>query len=293
MHEQLFREFTERAEAEIALPDLSALEERGRRLRHDRTRAAVAAVAAAVVLVVGTVVIVLTGGRDEVQPAPSPDQNIVQEPVHDEELSAGRQYTVPVWGQTYADTVDPGETIAARFTVAGPGWIWYRDKLAKFGPGTDPDAVPVGPLVDVWLTLVDRIPAVQCPEKGELAWADAATDPLGVARQISRVDRVQVAQKPTRGELLGYPAAHVRFTVPTGCPTSQWALLWNMFPTTTFGEPGFGVSYRNGQTFDLWVLDVEGSMVAVAVDHSPEISRHIVNEANAIVDSLRIDVLRD
>jgi len=101
-----------------------------------------------------------------------------------------------------------------------------------------------------------------------------------------------VIQPATRGELLGYPAAHVRFSVPTACPKGRVALLWSMFPASTVGLPGIGLALRDGQKFDLWVLDVEGSMVVVAAAHSPELPKSLVAEANAVVDSLRIDVLR-
>ena len=63
MHEQLIREFAERAEASVQLPDLDALEERGHR-RHRNRLASVAAAAVLAVAVTGVGILASTGGDD-------------------------------------------------------------------------------------------------------------------------------------------------------------------------------------------------------------------------------------
>jgi len=97
MHEQLMREFAERAEATIELPDLVRIEGRARERR--RTQLATLTVTAVAVLAV-VAFLAFRPGADRTVPAPKPDTPdlVVQNPVPDKELAAGREYTVEAYG---------------------------------------------------------------------------------------------------------------------------------------------------------------------------------------------------
>ena len=290
MHEQMIREFTRRAEATVELPDLAEIEDRARHRR--RSRLTTLALAAAVILVAGTVAVTAGGDDDRAAPPPSEHPGVVlQDPVPDKELAAGRGYTVAVFGQNYAQTIPEGQLMITRFTVVGPGWIWLRDRVGKLGPGSDPVTPPYD-YASVQISLVDRFPITQCTVRAT-RWQDAEKTPLGLARQITTVEGVQVIEQPETTVAYGYPSAHVQLRVPKVCVRSGDAILWSIFPSSSRGLAGVGTVWRSGQVVDLWILDVEGSMVAVSVDHSPGLPRSLMDELHAIADSVEFDLVRE
>jgi hypothetical protein len=289
MHEQLMREFTERAESGIELPDLARIEVRGRQLRRGRF-AALAAVAATI-LVAGTVV-ATARGDDRTAPPPSDGPGVVlNDPVPDKELAAGREYTTATYGQNYAHTVPAGRLMTTSFAVVGPGWIWFKDRVIKFGPGTDPE-VGLFNYAGVQVSLVDRVATTQC-DPASTVWTDAAATPLELARQIGTVPRVEVVREPRTTVWGGYPAAHAVLSVPKVCTDSSAAVLWSVFPSSSVGYPGVGTVFRSGQRVDLWIVDVEGSLVAVSVEHTPHLPQSMMSELNAIAGSVVVDVVAE
>jgi hypothetical protein len=290
MHEQLMREFAERAEATIELPDLARIEGRARERR--RTQLTTLTVTAVAVLAV-VAFLAFRPGADRTVPAPKPDSPdlVVQSPVPDKELAAGREYTVEAYGQDYVRTIPEGERLVATFTVVGDEWIWLKDAVGKFGPGSDLENGPFT-YAAVQFSLIDRVATTQCTPTATV-WQDAASTPLGIAQQITRVPGVEVVEKPATGQRYGYPAAHVQLVVSRVCRDSQVAVLWSIFPSSTAANPGVGTVFLPGQRVDLWILGVEGSMVAVNVDHTPGLPRPLIEELHAIADSLKFDLVVD
>jgi hypothetical protein len=243
-------------------------------------------VAAAAILVAGAVFVIAGGDDDRTAPSPPEHPSVVlDDPVPDKELAAGRVYTVAVYGQNYAQTVPEGQRMITSFTVVGPGWVWLRDSLAKVGPRADPNDYAL-----VHISLIDRVAATQCTVRAT-RWADAASTPLGVARQLTTVDRVQVMEEPETTVRYGYPAAHVRLRVPQVCERSGDAVLWSIFPSSSRGVAGVGTVWHSGQVVDLWILDIEGSMVAVSVDHTPGLPRSLLAELHKIAASVEFAVV--
>jgi hypothetical protein len=287
MHEQLMREFAERAEATIELPDLARIEGRARERR--RTQLATLTVTAVAVLAV-VALLAFRPGADRTEPAPKPDTPdlVVQAPVPDKEVAAGREYTVEAYGQDYVHTIPEGQRLVATFTVAGQDWIWLKDAVAKVGPSSDLEKGQFT-YATVRFSLIDRVATTQC-HPVSTQWEDAAGTPLGIARQIATVPGVDVVDEPVASERDGYPAAHVRLVVPQVCRESGRAVLWSIFPSST-SAPGVGTVFRSGQRLDLWILDVAGSIVAVSADHSPGLPRALMDELQAIADSVEFDLV--
>lgn len=290
MHEQLIREFVERAEAEVHLPDLATLELRGHHRRRNR-QAAAAIAAVMAVAAIGIGILGSTGNTDRNAPAPSQDPGSqFDDPVPDKQVAAGREYRVVVFGQNYSDTIPDGKTIAARLTIVGQGWYWGRDAVAKFAPGSDPAARPLDPYLEVRFSMVDRVPVRQCPQE-TIRWRDGAADPLGLARQVAQVGPVEVLRAPRTTTWSGYPAAHLRLRVTELCEQWQDAVLWSVFPSSSRQTPGVGTVFRAGQVVDLWFVDVEGSNVVVSTAYSPGVPRALIDETSAIADSIHLEMV--
>jgi hypothetical protein len=288
MHEQLIREFADRAEAEVELPDLQGIEERAhlrRRNRHVSTAVAVAVAVAAVG--VG----VLSGtGDDRSAPPPSQDPGLqVDDPVPEKQVAAGREYLTRVFGQNYSETIPEGQTIVAEFTVVGQDWVWLRDAVGKLVPGTGYPESPFS-YAEVQMSMVDRVPVRQCPAE-TVRWQDGARDPLGLARQVGELPNVEVLRAPRATTWSGYPAAQVRLRVTQLCPEWRDAVLWSVFPSSSRDSAGVGAAYRVGQVVDAWFVDVEGSNVVVALMRSPDLPPSLRAEAAAIAESVRLDLV--
>jgi hypothetical protein len=285
MHEQMIREFAERAEASVRLPDLTALEERGHR-RHRNRLASAAAAAALVVIATGVGILSTAGddGRATPPPIDTPrvDLDIL---VPGKQIAAGREYTNPVFGQDYVHTIPDGKLLVSRFTVVGQDWYWLKDSIGKPAPGMEEVEVP--PYAEVTVSLADRVPVDQC-RAGTPQWADAASTPLGLSQQIAAIPLVRVVEEPRSTELSGYPAAQVRLEVQRVCPRYGDTFLWSVFPMSSSGSPGLGDVFRAGQIVDLWVVDVDGSMVVVSENHSPGLPAWLIKEAQSTRDSVEL-----
>ncbi len=143
------------------------------------------------------------------------------------------------------------------------------------------------PYAEVTVSLADRVPIDQC-RAGTPQWVDAAGTPLGFSRQIAAIPLVRVLDEPATTELSGYPAAHLQLEVSRLCPRYGDMFLWSVFPMSSSGEPGVGDVFRPGQIVDLWVVDVDGSMVVVSESHSPEVPAWVTEDAQAIRDSVEL-----
>ena len=288
MHEELIREFVERAEAGVRLPALKELQDRGRR-RHRNRLASVAVAAVFVAAATGVGILASTGGgegRTDPAPAETPAVHL-DVLVPNKQVAAGREYTNPVFGQDYAHTVPDGKQIVGRFTVVGQDWYWFKDSIGKLAPGAQPDAEAAQPYAEVRISLADRVPVDQC-RAGTTQWQDAAGTPLEFSRQVAAIPLVRVLDEPATAELSGYPAAHMRLEVTRLCPRYGDAFLWSVFPMSSSGVPGVAAVYWPGQVVDQWVVDVDGSLVVVSTNHSPELPDSLVEEAQATADSVEL-----
>ncbi len=85
----------------------------------------------------------------------------------------------------------------------------------------------------------------------------------------------------------------MRLRVPKVCVRSGDAILWSIFPSRAAVLRVSAPCGAPGRSIDLWILDVDGSLVAVSVDHSPGLPRSLMNELQAIADSVEFDLVRE
>ena len=286
MSERILKDFAERAETGVLLPDFEQIRSRGRDLR--RTRIAVAGALAVFLLVAGGVVASITIGQRTAPPAEDPNPTELHEldsrPFdYRQQLVPGVDYTFRPW------SLDQG-TVKARLTVPGRGWIWWGDGLTR--PDRDGVLFPMPPerYATVGVMLADRVATTQCRsfhmvKKPE--WDAIGPTPLAAVRQIAAVPGVTVRDHPRVDNRFGYPGAHVRLSVPKLCSDTQTAVLWSVFPGEYEGEGVATVRYP-GQVMDVWVVDVGGTPVVVYAELSPGLPESYSEEMASLVDSIRL-----
>lgn len=296
MTEQRLREFTERAEAQVVVPDFGEIASRGLDLRRSRMQGAGAAVAA-VALVVGVVAWQVAGAErsapDPAGPpsAPTPSAlgpgELPPRTDADQRLVAGGKYRVSPY-----DEGALGPPVTVSFTVPAEGWIWADDAVVKSGAGGSGTVDADDSRTRVGIMVVDRVATSQCRSQ-YVDWTSIGSDALTAATLIGEVPRVEVVEPARPTQRFGHPAAHVRLTVPRVCAAWNDALLWSLSPAELGGQPGVGTVRHSGQVLDVWVVDVDDTIVVVHAEHAPGLPRELGEEAQAIVDSMSIERAAD
>jgi hypothetical protein len=290
MTERMIKDFAERAEARVRLPDLAQLESRGRDLR--RTRMTVGGAVAALLLMVSGVVATVAHDLRTAPPTENPKPEI-------EELDSRpfdyHQQLVPGVDYTFSPWTLGAPTVTARLTVPDGGWAWWGDGLTKPRHGyAGLFPTPRRPYATVGVMQPDRVSTTSCrsfhmTKKPE--FADLAAEPVAAAQQIGGVPGVEVEEAARRDNRFGHPGAHIRISVPRLCPETKDLLLWSVEPAEYAGAPGTGSVRYAGQLVDVWIVDVEGAQVLVYRELSPGLPASFGAESSAVLDSIRLERL--
>ena len=284
MSEQQLKDFAEVAKRRVPVPDLDSLASRGRDLR--RLRMAAATGALALVVVVGGVLSSVTRDDRMDRPAGDPTPDIVREldprsSYPDPDLLPGQRYAVRPW------TLEPRD-VRAEFKVPGTGWLWRGDGAVKLRRPGDLGAIPRKPYAAVAVMRADRLPRGQCRPQTP-PWQGLDQVPETAARQIEGVHGVRLEDQPRPAELSGYPAVHLRLSVPRLCAEFNDIILWSLYPAEFGGENGVAAVFYPGQQLDVWLVDVEGTMLIVYSELSPGLPRAFRDETRALTDSIVLE----
>lgn len=257
------REFRARVEELVDLPDLTALEGRGRRLR--RRRLAVGAAAVVAILAVAGGIAVAQRDDPDVAPVEPPDSR-----------SGDITYPGPVMETLDAGTyvLQPSAEADAprvRLTLP-PGWNAWQGPN-RFEGDLDTTGWYAGLLV------VDPDAVASKPCLGPQPQDAVSDEPAEVVAALRRLPlfRVTVVERST--EPFGYPATHLRIQA-TRAFTRQCADV-NVLRTAMHETVGLGDA--NGDT---WVVDVDGRAYVVNAVFDTKTPRHIQRELYEIVDSI-------
>ena len=283
MSEQQLKDFAETAESRVPVPDLADLRSRGRDLR--RLRAVAAASALTLLVVTGGVLSSVVRDDRSAPPAVEPTppnagaQALGPRSLQDTALVAGREYVVRPWQVSSHDDVE------ARFQAPGRDWVWREDgAIRPLVPGRM-FPLPHEPYARVGVAAPNRVPVTGCGTE-TTTWTPLVDTPLAAARQIAQVPGV-VVERPARvTRILGHQAAHVRMSVPRLC-AEQDTIVWGQ--ASDFGNAT--VDYA-GQVLDVWVVDVDGTLVVVHTEVSPGLPESVVEETRALFESLTLDVVQ-
>jgi hypothetical protein len=268
MSELKLRELGRWAEEAVILPDLGALESRGRALR---VRRQVGIVAAATLLAVTGAWLLRDQTPQTVEPAP---------PI--EPGPGARPYPGPVM-----EDLEPGtyelfpsrvRTEPSALVTVPRGWNSWQGPN-RFGPQRPGDTNEQALPGSTWYAdlLIVKITAV----------ADTCEDPhspdqfVETSRQavdaIKRIPGYRFVGEPVTDDRFGYPATHF---VLRALPETQGCPDYNAFGTS--GHDTVGV----GERADLWVVAVDGSPLMINAGTNGEVPPRIRAELAAMVDSI-------
>jgi len=261
MSEQRLREFADRAESLVTIPDLDRIERGGDRLRRKRlafTAGAVAAVVGVAAALTSTGLLTRAGNGPPVAPvrvvAPWPGG--VSQPA----LDAGT-YELDVSDDIGAPNV--------QLTVPD-GWDgWY-------GPSWDVEEA----FATLLVLDVNKVVVTAC-KQGSYGMEEIGEGPDALVTALTRIPRHRVVVAPEPDDRFGYPATYLRLEAGRArCPfNAPFELLDTTNALIHSGGPN---------TFlDLWVVDVEGYrllVLATATETSPD---WLKSELASMVDSVK------
>lgn len=239
MSDLRLEEFVRRAEAAVALPDLSDLEGRGRRRRRGRALLAAAAVA-----------VVALGSWSVVGGDPDPDVAPVDPPATPALPWPGNFDTQRVEPGVYAIELDRETTAAeVRFEVL-EGWrSFYGPNLPHLRSG----------YVGLMLEDVERVATGACARPVS-PMQPVGQSPARLVAALEVLPRHVVVSAPSPAVVDGLPATHLRLRRTAGavCPGEGMFEVWD-----SPGTGGLVPSRPPGTVLDLWVVDVDGEAVLV------------------------------
>ena len=267
MHELLkLKEFGDRAETLVTLPDFAELDRRGRAL-HQRRLGAAAALVACVLAVVGLTVLRDDPGKT-VEPAPDP----------------GRSRTYP---RGDVKTLDPGTYVLnpsswksdfprARVTVPA-GWSsWVGPtRFEGHAPGRDNDEALEDSTwyADVLILHVESVASGLCDTSQRFDVSTASS----LNQAVSRIPGYRISREAESTAKFGYPATHFRLSTTAALRDCENAP--GLFNAGGYGLLGSGDS-------DVWVVDVKGTPVLVYASWSPITPAAVRGEVTDVVDSI-------
>jgi hypothetical protein len=249
-------EFRERVLRATPLPDLAAIERRGRVHRQRRTAGAVAGLAACIGLGLGIVAVLGNDDDPDAGPIESPQPTETSRPASSEPRMLIRGSIGQLSeGDYYLDNLDPGGAPDASVRLVGTGWEGYEAGAyqstgfgeALMGWGVDElTSVPVDPC---------RLSGKQRPTPTTVA---------AMAEQLSQLQRLTVTRAPTRVSQFGRSGMHLQLEVGRdACPASGEpgyggpdAYTWFLSDDNLDGPPDTDI------TFDVWVLK-DGDRIVV------------------------------
>jgi hypothetical protein len=324
MSERLLREFRERAEFLVPMPDLHELQREGTQRRRVRI-AAGAALVASVLALGGTVVATTIDDENAIGPAhigPTPppsgeDCGLVAGGTAYESVPSGCELHAQVDEWRYVEEghyfvrpfntdlrlARPGD-LEAWFEIPGDYWYWWGGGVGKAShPGGGPE---MAPYIRVAITPITGVHGRRC-QGGEPAPVQALpSSPLAIAHRLVVPPGIDVLETPRSVQKFGYDAAYVRFTVTQQCPSDQAFVLWRAFEPEDdiligddidFGRTDADIyiePQRTEHVFDVWVVDVQGEHLVVSADYTPDLGKIIYQEEDLarlqeLLDSIRFE----
>ena len=276
-------EFRERAEGGIALPDLAALERRGRARRQRRMVAAVGGLA--LTLAAGFGVVRVLSAEEAVTPTPvtpptpTPtltidDNGIRTTPSLGEDvLVAGRQSV------TYGG-------VTVEFHVPGENWEWFGPPGLALRESADaPDEYEAA----VFFLPEPSARLEPCRADRVRTLGTDSANPLANVAPLLDLAGTTVLQQPRVVSAFGQQVVHLRLRADGGCTDSgpEPSQLQGMFP----GEP-VGPGWSGTRVLDLWHVVNPGeqptSMLVASWDLGDDRGR--APGYQALIDSLRIQL---
>ncbi len=213
----------------------------------------------------------------------------------------------------------PGEAPPPASAGAVP--MPYDDSFDEVGPGTyliDPDKDPATPLrveyeiahegwsswpgavkfdgrghVALTATTVENLMTDACDDHTP---ADPPVGPTAddLATALAALEPFEVTSPPRAVTRYGYPGVHLQLTVPdipvsgeqfTSCATGGKLQSW-ISPVLVGAF--YGYNAEPGRVEDFWILDVDGTRVALITTTGPSSPTQNVGELEEILDSVRI-----
>ncbi len=263
------REFAERAEQILELPDLGRLADRGKRLRRRRRTTAVAGLAAAAVTVAGGYLAAV-------------DRKAEVDPVDDTSTGGALAYPgsgttlAKLRGGTYELRLDrEGFPAHARFTVP-EGWRgWYGPSRPYMKQGY------VGILVGDVEEVADRV--CQVPVSDMRPVGDS---PEALVEALTDLPRHPVVEGPERTTFAGWPSTHLVLRADRNASCPRWSgfiELWN-----SPGGGGLVPALGPGAVIEQWVVELGSEAVLVTASIGPGTPDWAVKELDAVVDSVEL-----
>ena len=105
--------------------------------------------------------------------------------------------------------------------------------------------------------------------------------------------RTRGEEAPTSTELAGYPAVRLGLSVPRLCPESRDFVLWSLGSSNNGGDSGVQTVVYAGQQLQVWLVDVEGTMLIVCAELSPGLPKRFRDETDAFVESIVLEPVEE
>jgi hypothetical protein len=273
MNELQLRDFGGRVEELVTPPEFSALDDRGRALRHKRV-GAVAALAACVLALAALTVLRDDPAREISPTRPTDRADVDSRPYPGNlmrTLAPGTYEITPSWTTSHP---------RARVTVPA-GWNSWEgpNRFDGHAPGrTNEEALQHATwYVGLLVLEVDAVPSEPCGWPAREVGSSAA----GLARAVGRIPGYRTTREPESRATFGYPATHFRLR-----PTA--ALLGCEGSASLFDTDRNGVIGAPEDPADVWVLDVEGDPLAVVATSTANAPDRARRQLTAVVDSLEV-----
>jgi len=323
MSERLLKEFRERAEFLVPMPDLHELQREGTQRRRVRI-AAGAALVASVLALGGTVVATTIDDENAIEPAqigppPSADAcELVANGTHGS-VPSGCELHAQVDEWRYVDKghyfvrpfntdlrpARPGD-LEAWFEIRGDYWYWWGGGVGKACHAGACGGPEMAPYIRVAITPITGVHGLRCQGPDPRPVQAVPSSPLAIAHRLVVPPGIDVLEAPRSVQKFGYDAAHVRFTVTEQCPSDQAFVLWRAFEPEddifvrddiTAGRTDADITIEPGRrdhVFDVWVLDVQGEPLVISADYPPDLGQIKYHEEDParlqeLLDSIRFE----
>jgi hypothetical protein len=321
MSERLLKEFRERAELLVPVPDWHELQQRGTARR--RVRLAVGAAVLASAMTIGGVVVATTIddegsirpaqiGPTQMDPTPPPSAEVCELENYGNEygsVPSGCELPaqVDVWSyvepgpyfvrpfNTDLRTARPGD-LEAWFEIgdAEKPWYWWGGGISMAGRGPE-----FAPYIRVVITPIIGVHSLRCQSAEPEPVRALPSSSLSVAQELVVSPDVEVLEPPRSVQKFGFEAAHVRFTVTGRCPSEHAFILWRAFEPEddiflsddiSAGRRDADIYIEGGEhVFDVWVIDVQGNYLVIGADQPVGAREADVSEMQEQLDSIRFE----
>jgi hypothetical protein len=163
-----------------------------------------------------------------------------------------------------------------------PGWASGDFWISK-GAGDD----PMAPGIVFWGVSFDNVYSDPCAHTPLDPAPEATAE--GLANAIAAMPGVDLVTGPWSVTVGGSPAQHVVFTVrpDIGCEPNDFYLYYD----DATGGPTGGYRFADalGETFRVWIIDLDGQLFWVDSGTSPDVDALSSREVQQIVESLRFE----